>query len=263
MKRRKPVDAEDQNNTLQTAAPCRRGEHPARIGAVQAGANPAARTRRAAHVESMHARLASECLRKGIHLSSALSIVLAAWSKPLTLGAIGTLGVGYYVAERWRLRGKTLPLVSLLTRAAARDRDKHERSLVRGPLTLAIGVSSAILLFPPPIAAAAICALAFGDGCASLAGTVYTFLRFKNSADSPGRRRGRTTTLFSVQGKTPVGSAVCCIATALSVHALGASGARSWGLGVCASLIELLPCKDYDNITVPLGTGCIALLMSW
>ena len=84
----------------------------------------------------------------------------------MALLAFGT--VFYVFAEKARLAGRTILIISDLTIIASRERDRGR--FVLGPVTLGVGALLALLLYPSTAAALAIYALAFGDGLASLAG---------------------------------------------------------------------------------------------
>lgn len=87
-----------------------------------------------------------ECVRKSIHLSSALIVVFARyWFKPTIAGMI-CVTVLYSVSEVLRMHNHNLPFIAKITRCAARPRDKGR--FVLGPVTLACGVLAALLLFP-------------------------------------------------------------------------------------------------------------------
>ena len=90
-------------------------------------------------------------------------------------------------------RAFPIPLVSELTLIASREKDRN--GFVLGPVTLGLGAMLSLLLYPLPAASLAIYALAFGDGIASLAGTIV---------------RGPRIPLFG--GKTISGSLACFVA---------------------------------------------------
>jgi dolichol kinase len=144
--------------------------------------------------------------------------------------------VFYCIAELLRCRGVEIPLITDITKGAARKWD--ENRFVLGPVTLAAGVLLTALFFEPIPAAIGIYALAFGDGFASLAGK---FL-------------GRIPNPF-VPFKTVAGSHACFVAVFLSTFAVSGSAwtaLTSAFLGMC---IESLPIRDFDNLLIPL---CLA-----
>ena len=183
-----------------------------------------------------------ECVRKSIHLSSALIVVFARfWFKPTIAGLI-CVTVLYSVSEVLRMHNHNLPFIAKITRCAARPRDKGR--FVLGPVTLACGVLAALLLFPLHTAQIAIFALAFGDGLASLIGKRF------------GKRH-----LHIAKDKTVAGSVTCFVAVFLSSFAVSCSFWKSLILAAAAALIEMLPLKDYDNILIPIAIGYLALAL--
>ena len=102
----------------------------------------------------------------------------------------------------------------------------------------------ALALYPMPAAAVAIYSLAFGDTMACLVGK------------SMGKTRIPHT------GKTLEGS-MACFATvfALAFHATGCDIAKTSATALAATLTELLPIKDYDNLLIPLVTGLMITLL--
>jgi dolichol kinase len=178
----------------------------------------------------------TEIVRKSIHLLIALSVPLAALNRT---GALIFLFAGtllYAVFETLRLKGIRIPLVSSLTAIAMRNRDQGH--FVLGPVTLGAGALLSFLLFPHPAAAAAVYALAFGDGLSSLAGKLW------------GRIRP-----FWLFGKSVEGSCVCFAVVLISSYLAAGSLRAALGGALAAVLTEALPLKDYDNLAIPLATG--------
>ena len=183
-----------------------------------------------------------EVFRKSIHLSSALTVVLAEHWHTLTVAGIAGISVLYCVSEFLRMRGHELFLIADITRYASRARDKGR--FVLGPLTLAGGVLTALLLFPMHTAKIAVFALAFGDGLASLV----------------GKRFGKIHLAF-FKDKTVAGSLTFFAAVFLSAFAVSGSFWKSLILGIAGASIEMLPLKDYDNLLIPIAIGCLASLL--
>ena len=57
-----------------------------------------------------------------------------------TLTALSVTGLAYIVAEKMRMSGREVPLISDITAAAARRRD--ENKFVLGPVTLVTGIDA-------------------------------------------------------------------------------------------------------------------------
>jgi dolichol kinase len=152
----------------------------------------------------------------------------------MALLALGTLFYTY--AEVQRNSGVQVPVISRITELASRERDLNR--FVLGPITLGIGAMLALLLYPDPAASIAIYALAFGDG---LAGLVGKFV-------------GRVT-LPATGGKTLEGSLACAAAVAVSSYAVLPIPAVVIATTVTATLLEVLPSGDADNLILPVGVG--------
>jgi len=180
--------------------------------------------------------LRTEVIRKTIHLLIALAPSMAAINKPLTvfLLLIGTLG--YTLMEHLRLSGINIPIISSITSMASRRRDAGR--FVLGPVTLGFGALLALLLYPSPVAAISIYALAFGDGIASLAGKFFG--------------RWRPAFLF---GKSVEGSIACFTAVFISAYVVSHSFRVAAIAAVVATIVEALPLKDYDNLVIPVSVG--------
>jgi dolichol kinase len=183
----------------------------------------------------------TEVVRKAIHFLIALSPGMAAVNRPLTVALLFT-GILFYTAmEYLRLSGIQILLVSRITRMASRSRD---RGFVLGPVTLGLGALLALLFYPAPAASIAIYALAFGDGFASLIGKLFGTVR-------PS----------FLMGKSVEGSLACFIAVFFAAYHVSLDYRTAFFAGLCASLVEALPLKDYDNIALPVSVGFVVQLI--
>ncbi|EFW37204.1 phosphatidate cytidylyltransferase [Treponema phagedenis F0421] len=186
--------------------------------------------------------LVTEFFRKTLHISSAIVTVFASYFfVPTVIGIIG-ITILYCISELLRFKGHSLPLITKITRAAARKRDRGH--FVLGPLTLALGVLAALLCFPIHVARIAIFALAFGDGSASLVGKIF------------GQKH-----LSIAKDKTVEGSFACFIAVLVSSFFATFSFWQSLVLAAAAVLIEMLPLKDFDNLLIPICIGALCMLI--
>ncbi|MDR0388820.1 MAG: phosphatidate cytidylyltransferase [Spirochaetaceae bacterium] len=183
----------------------------------------------------------TEVVRKLIHLLIALSVPLAAFDRALALVLLAGGTLAYVVFELFRFNGIKIPVISRLTAIAMRNRDRGR--FVLGPVTLGLGALLSLLLFSPQAAAAAIYALAFGDGLSSLAGRLLGRLR--------------PSFLF---GKSVEGSCVCFAAVLISVYLVTGNIRPALAGAAAATLVEALPLRDYDNLAIPLVTGLAVTL---
>ncbi|MDR2446588.1 MAG: phosphatidate cytidylyltransferase [Treponema sp.] len=178
-----------------------------------------------------------EILRKSLHFLIGFSPLLASINRLFAIALLAFGAALYTVMEILRLKGVSIPLVSFITEQAMRERD---RGFVKGPVTLGMGALLSLTLFPPPVAAIAIYALAFGDGLSSLAGRLF------------GRLRPQF--LF---GKSVEGS-IACFAAVFSAAFLASRSVRvSLYAAAAATAAEALPLKDWDNLVIPLATGAV------
>ena len=185
-------------------------------------------------------RFQSEIIRKSLHFLIALVPLLASVDLPATIGLLVAGTLFYSFAESSRLRGVPVPVISDLTLLASRQRDRG--GFVLGPVTLGLGALLSLLLYPLPAASLAIYALAFGDGIASLAGTVVS---------------GPRIPWFG--SKTVFGSLACFTAVFLVTLGVTQRPVDALVLGGAAALLEAIPAGNFDNIILPVGVGLIAL----
>ena len=89
--------------------------------------------------------LKAELFRKGLHLLIALVPFLAEMNLSHTALLLMTGTLFYSFAESSRFLGFSAPLISLVTRTVAREREKENFAL--GPVTLGLGALLSLLLF--------------------------------------------------------------------------------------------------------------------
>jgi len=180
-----------------------------------------------------------EILRKMLHFLIALVPPLAAWNLPFTMLLLASGTIFYTAAEVARASGTSILLIGEITAVAARPRDRGK--LVMGPVTLALGAMFSLLLYPEPSASIAIYALAFGDGLASLVGTMVRGPRMPFTGN-----------------KTISGSLACFLAVFLVALQIGGNAPVAVVLAIAATFLESLPTGDFDNILIPIGVGALA-----
>jgi len=180
----------------------------------------------------------TEIIRKTIHMLVAFVPLLASLNVDLTIFLLAGGTLFYTWAEVQRVQGKPVAVISLLTTAASRTRDKG--GVVFGPITLGIGSMLALLLYPQPAAAMAIYALAFGDGLSGLLGKLFG-----------------NTEIPHTGGKTLTGSFACYASVLLVALGILPNLQSALTVAAAATLLEMLPTGDMDNIILPVGTGLI------
>src|SRR6056297_3289815 len=186
--------------------------------------------------------ITTEIVRKSIHMLIALVPPLAALNINLTVAMLAGGVLFYTWTENLRLHGRKVVLISFITTTAARARDRDR--VVMGPITLGVGAMMALLLYPQPAAAMGIFALAFGDGLASLVGKLY----------------GRVVLPYT-GGKTIVGSTTCFVSVMLVALGILPTYTGAVIVGLSATILEMFPTRDMDNIILPTGVGLITWLL--
>ena len=182
--------------------------------------------------------LRKELFRKSIHLCSGLVPLMLKYAYWPVVCLLIFAVVGYTVCEILRLHGKNIPIISKVTEIAARKRD--ENHFVLGPVTLVLGILAAALIFPLPCATVGIYALSFGDGLASLIGKMF----------------GRIQIPFT-HGKTIAGSLACFFAVFFATGLYCHNWFTAMIIGICATCIEVLPLKNFDNLIIPVSISSI------
>lgn len=186
--------------------------------------------------------IAKEIFRKSIHLCSSFVPLLLFYSYWTTLSLLFLALFGYFISEYFRVKGIKVPLVSKITEIAARKRD--EDKIVLGPITLVLGIITCSLLWDFVPSTIGIFALAFGDGLASLVGKLF----------------GKIHIPFT-NGKTVGGSLACFFAVFVSSYCVCKNLVFSLIISVIATLIEMLPLEDLDNIVIPVIIGGISQML--
>ena len=185
--------------------------------------------------------LRGELVRKSLHMLIAFVPSIAATAgveTALVLLSLGTLV--FAVSEYLRLNGHTVAVITPLTILASRGRDPGQ--FVLGPVTLAVGAMLALLIYPATAAALAIYALAFGDGIASLFGRAF----------------GQTKI---VAGKTVEGSLACFAAVWFATLLVTGRVEIAFAIAAVATVLEVLPTDDLDNVILPVGVGLVATIL--
>ncbi len=184
-----------------------------------------------------------ELFRKSIHLCSSIVPWFFAMYYWYTVYGLLIIVSLYYFCELARLEGHPVPVVSLITETASRQRD--ECKFVLGPVTLVLGIVFAALVLPLSCAKIGIFALAFGDGLASLAGKLFGRIKIPHTG-----------------GKTLEGSLTCFTAVFISTFIVTRLPVVSLIIALVAMLIEVLPLGDWDNMIIPTCAGGVYWLLT-
>lgn len=184
-----------------------------------------------------------ELMRKRLHIATAVVPVLV-WVLPRSASLL-LLGVALVVAllvewARWRFDWVRYRFF-LATREMLRG---HERNRLSGATYMAGAYLLALLLFPLPIAAAAMLYNALGDAAAAIV----------------GRRWGRLRTSWGKSWEGAAAGAVVNIGVGLALSGIGPWAAVVGG--VMAAAVEFLPLPLDDNLRVTLLGGLALWLMT-
>lgn len=191
--------------------------------------------------QNQNEKVRTELVRKSIHMMVAFVPSFAKIHLGGTMLLLASALLLYTLAEALRVSGRSVFLVSVITDAANRNRNRG--LFVMGPVTLVLGAMLSLLLYPSDAASIAIYALAFGDGFSSLIGRLYGKVQIPYSG-----------------GKTFAGSFACLLAVFFSSFSVTGQLSQAAAIALGASFLEMLPSKDLDNIIIPLGAGAIAVL---
>jgi phytol kinase len=184
-------------------------------------------------------RIPGELLRKSLHLLIALVPPLASINMPFTLALVAVGTLIYAFAEAARQQGRPIFLISDITVVASRDRDTGK--FVLGPVTLGLGTMLALFLYPNPASSIAIYALAFGDGLASLTGKMVGGIKVPFFGD-----------------KTLAGSLACFLSVLIVTDSLTSRPLESITIALVATVLEVVPFGNFDNLVIPFGVGLVA-----
>jgi dolichol kinase len=181
-----------------------------------------------------------EAFRKAIHACAIVVPAIAAWSKPVALGLVGSVTLLFAASEVLRLLGVALPVFSIVTWRSMRSMES--RGIVLGPLLFGLGIWLAIAIFSRAAATAGVLILAIGDGAASLVGKAF------------GRTPLQHNPLKTFEGS------LALFAVAVMIAAFFVSLPWALVVGGVACLLESLPTGPADNLILPLGTaGAVAV----
>lgn len=145
----------------------------------------------------------------------------------------------YFISEILRIKRIHIPLIFQITEIASRSKDRGK--IMLGPITLSMGIFLSLTFFDYREAVIAIFAVAFGDGVATLFGKTI----------------GGWKIPFTF-GKTFSGTSGCFVVLFIVFLACGLNINQAVFLALSASIIEVFPTGDYDNLLIPVITGFIA-----
>ena len=159
---------------------------------------------------------------------------------PIVASIIIFIAIIYTVSELSRLNGRSIPVISAITRHAASQSELY--GFAAAPLYFAFGIVTTLLLFPTLAGGAAIAIFCLGDSAASLfGGLISTSLPFNKGKTWEGSLAGF---FFAFLGGAFFVPPVLAL--------VGAAVAMT---------IEALPLPINDNVSIPLITGAVLTLL--
>lgn len=185
-------------------------------------------------------RIGKELFRKAIHiLGFSIPFISIVAGVPVAAAVIIALAAAYSVSEYLRLKGRSFPALTAITKMAMRNSAGEEKqsTFVKAPLYFAAGILASLLIFPAPFNYAAIAVVTLGDGFSSIVGRLY------------GRNK-----IPKTGGKTLEGTAAGFI-FAFAGAAIFVSPTTAIIAATVGMVVELLPLRVTDNLTVPLMSG--------
>lgn len=183
-----------------------------------------------------------EIVREFIHGSGIVIPVLAIFfGVPLVALFICAVVAFYAVSESARVRGKSIPFFSAVTRQAASQNELCQFTLA--PIYYAVGILLTLLLFHAPASSAAIAIFCLGDSAASIIGGTLS----------------RRALPFN-RAKTLEGSLGGFLFAFLAGSLFVAPWLALVGAGV-GMLVEYLPLPVNDNLLIPLVTGLVLTVL--
>ncbi len=175
-----------------------------------------------------------EFRRKGIHVCSLFVPLLAGVNYLLTLKILILITILYIASEWARLNGIKFPVLSTVTRLCVRSSER--RRLASAPITLALGVVLSLVFFSEVIACVTIATLACADSMATIVGKFYGKVR------------------IPYNHKKSLEGSVAFLITAFICAVIYLPLKTALIVSLVSCIIESLPI-EFDNISIPLGTG--------
>lgn len=184
---------------------------------------------------------ANDLVREDIHAAGFFMPVIAGMiGIPAVAAIIIAIAIIYTISELFRLEGRTIPLVSAVTRHAASQSELY--GFAAAPLYFAFGILTTLLLFPSRAGGAAVAMFCLGDSTASIfGGSISTSLPFNKGKTWEGSLAGFFFAFLA--GSFFVSPSLALVGAAF------------------AMTIEVLPLPINDNVLVPILTGAFLTLL--
>jgi dolichol kinase/phosphoserine phosphatase len=183
----------------------------------------------------------NDFVREDIHAAGFFMPVIAqiVGVTPVALFIL-VLSIVYLISELVRLDGKSIPIISDVTRHAASQSELY--GFAAAPLYYAFGILFTLLVFPFPASAAAIAIFALGDSTASIfGGLIGKSLPYNKGKTLEGSLSGFVFAFLAG-----------CLFVSPWIAAIGAA---------VAMFVEYLPLPINDNVAIPVVTAAVLMLL--
>lgn len=196
------------------------------------------------HLENSHKKISKRGgIREIIHIGSFFISFVSIYliGNNLTSFLILLVALIYTISEVARVHGKNLPVFSSITLNAVNKTELYE--FATAPINFALGIAFSFLIFPEPIRYLAVTTLTLGDGFAHIFGMKF------------GKHRLPFNKGKNLEGSI-FGFLFAFLGALLFIDPIKALIATAFGM-----IIEALPLPLNDNLTIPIATGLILLLI--
>ena len=184
----------------------------------------------------------NDLTREIIHASGFFMPIFAMlFGVPIVAFFICAIVAAYTCSEVYRVKGKSMPFFSTVTRHAASQSELSQFTFA--PIYFAAGILATLILFPAPASSAAIAIFALGDSTASIIGGTLT----KKSLPFNGAKTLEGSLAFFV-----FAFLAGCVFVSPWIALIGAA---------VGALVEYLPLPLNDNLLIPVVTGFVLMFL--
>jgi phytol kinase len=182
-----------------------------------------------------------ELFRKGIHALGSLFPFVARFHTPLSISILSGAVLLYGISEIFRYMGMSFSPIALITRKAQRMDER--RGIIIGPIFLGLGILLTICVFDYSAYLPAVLIVSVSDCLSAIIGILF----------------GKVY-IFRSHKRTIEGSFAFFAASSIILF-LTVDPALAIPAAVIATILELIPVYNLDNLLVPFGTALFLHLM--
>jgi len=182
-----------------------------------------------------------ELFRKGIHALGSVIPFVARFHTPLSISILSGALLLYGISEIFRYMGMSFSPIALITRKAQRMDEK--RGIIIGPIFLGLGILLTICVFDYSVYLPAVLIVSVSDCLSAIVGILF----------------GKVY-IFRSRKRTVEGSFAFFAASSIILF-LTVDPAMAIPAAVIATILEIIPVYNIDNLLVPFGTALFLYLM--